>query len=140
LYLLETLPGLQFRTISKTVDEEAAVQFFRGFVENKIQGRKESLPDVLGLHFQPKYENLLTLIPHSQISKIDPVPLGEGERGVVYRAVWSHQAGFGDNTLVHSDVALKSIKVQGTLDLQRFMKEVRALALVTCFWHSIAVY
>ena len=81
------------------------------------------------MHFQPKYENLLTLIPHSQMSKIDPVPLGEGERGVVYRAVWSHQAGFGDNTLVHNDVALKSIKIQGTSDLQRFMKEVHTITL-----------
>jgi hypothetical protein len=129
-HLLETLPGTRFRSISKVVDEAAAVQFFRGLVENKIQGRTESLPEVLGMNFQPKYENLLTLIPHSQISKIDPVPLGEGERGVVYRAVWSHQAGFGDNTLVHNDVALKSIKIQGTADLEKFIKEVITITFV----------
>lgn len=96
---------------------------------------------MLGIHFQPKYENLLALIPHSQISKIDPVPLGEGERGVVYRAVWSHQAGFGGDTLVHNDVALKSIKIQGNSDLQSFIKEVYTINFVILYCcNSVTAY
>ena len=93
-------------------------------IEHKIQGRSESLSSALGLHFQPKFENLLTLIPHSQIVVVDPKPLGEGERGVVYKAVWSRPQNLRVDKPVEVQVALKLVKIHGNSDLKPFMKEV----------------
>jgi hypothetical protein len=101
----------------------AAVQYFRGLVQGKIQGRKDSLSDVLGSRFQPRYSNLLNLIPPLQITHVDPKPLGEDDRGLVYKAIWSHQHGIADISLVHDEVVLKSIKVDGS-ETTKFLKEV----------------
>ena len=104
---METLPGLKFGQSDHDIDNSAAISYFRALVEHKIQGLGLPLASMLGLHFQPKYENLLALIPDNQIVSVKRSPLGEGERGVVYKGVWSHRRGLGDDIFVNAYVALK---------------------------------
>jgi hypothetical protein len=66
----------------------------------------------------------VSLIPCEEISFVDPMPIGEGDRGTVYRAVWSCPKKINTLSSQEIDVALKSIKLKGA-DLDRFMKEVR---------------
>ena len=123
-YLLETVPGLIFRRLSESIQSTVAILYFRSLIEQRIQGRTEQLRDALGIHFQPRYQNLLTLIPCSQISRICGKSIGEGQRGVVYRGVWSRPAGIGLSGPENVPVALKSIKVQSPHDLHTFLIEV----------------
>lgn len=76
------------------------------------------LSEVMGQNFQPKYENLLTLIPWEQITYVDPQPIGHGDRGVVCKGVWSCPKTTFNQPAAKIDVALR------TRDLKNFMHEL----------------
>ena len=96
LMLLETIPGIQWRRLNQQRDVEAARTYFRNLVESHAQDEPslDVLRQMLGDRYSPKYENLLRLIPESQITNVQGEPLGEGVNGAVYAAVWNRPAGY----------------------------------------------
>jgi hypothetical protein len=118
------MPGLRYRRIEQQFDDSAARAYFRALVEQNIQGRTEELRDALGIHFQPKYQSLLTLIPPSQICEDQAEIIGEGSRGRIYKVFWNQPSGIQGEEITKLAVALKFIKTSGAHDLQRFLVEV----------------
>src|SRR5262245_40497794 len=124
-FLLQTVPGFRFRSLRIQQNHTASLQYFRNIIDDIRFGRPRPLSKVLGSHFQPKYKNLLNLIPFEQISYIDPTPIGAGSRGIIHQAVWLCPQKIDMWGVQEIDVALKSVTVQGPQNLERFMQEVR---------------
>jgi len=80
--------------------------------------------DALGIHYRPEYENLLELIPFSQIEIASGTVL-RGAKGVVYKAVWKCPAKVGLGTGKEMNVALKTIPASSVRALEDFVREVR---------------
>ncbi|KAI9776085.1 MAG: hypothetical protein M1839_000598 [Geoglossum umbratile] len=125
-FLLQTVPGFRFRSLRTQQNRTASLRYFRNIVDDVRFGRPQQLSDVLGPYFQPNYRNLLNLIPCEQISYIYPNPIGAGDKGVVRRAVWSCPQRIGMWSSQEIEIALKSLKVQDTQNLEKFVRELDA--------------
>ncbi|KAN0066969.1 Protein kinase-like domain containing protein [Elaphomyces granulatus] len=98
LLLLETIPGLRFRSRKKYQDNVAALTYFRNLVEAHATDTLDvsSVRNIIGLEpgYTPLFEHSLRVIPEEQLFNISwDEPLGEGENGAVYRAMWRKPAG-----------------------------------------------
>lgn len=87
-------------------------------------GRPEQLQDILGLPDQLDSERLIDIIPFEQIVSVDRTPLGQGERGVVYKATWSCPQKSDMPAPEEITVALKAMKAGKPDDLKHFFREV----------------
>jgi hypothetical protein len=90
-------------------------------------GRPEKLQDVLGLDYPLYYEGLVDVIPYEQILYVDPTPLGEGERGIVYKARWARPKMSDMPAPAEVDVALKALRTSDPDYLKHFLREVGAI-------------
>lgn len=122
---METVPGFEFRNIWDSRGMYDATIHFSRQVDWIRSNSAEVLRDIMGPSFDPKYEELLlNVIPLVQITAIDPIPLGHGERGIVYKGVWSRQPGMiYPAEDIH--VALKVMRTPSEEGVKRFFKEVR---------------
>jgi hypothetical protein len=97
LLLLETIPGLRFRSRKKHHDETSALNYFRNLVDAHANSSLDSavIRDIIGLEasYSPLFEHSLRLIPEAQLHDISWDKLGEGANGAVYSAVWQKPAG-----------------------------------------------
>lgn len=134
--LLETIPGLRFRSRLKHQDRTASRNYFRNLVDAHATGTlsTSAIRDVLGSEgYSAQYEHSLRVIPLQQLSEIDwTTPLGRGENGAVYAATWDRPA----SVLVTSTssgpvpVVLKEVisrKGQNHAITKKLMKEVRVV-------------
>lgn len=97
--LLETLPGLRFRSRRKYQDEVAALTYFRNLVEAHATDDldRSNIRNIIGLEpeYIPIYEHSLRIIPESQLFDISwGKPIGKGEHGAVYGALWRKTPGY----------------------------------------------
>jgi hypothetical protein len=80
--------------------------------------------DVLGFeNTWGKYEGLPEVILFSEISNVDPNPLG-GSNGVVYRAEWMCPQKINMAAPERRLVALKTMRVRGDKGKKKFLSEV----------------
>jgi hypothetical protein len=133
--LLETVPGMRYRSRREHQDENAARQYFRNVVEAHANGSLDQpiladLTDIDAMQIL-QFQNSLRLITESEISSIDWTnPLGVGQNGRVFKATWRIPRGI----LVRSpdekdvlDVVLKEALPRGQsakVTLKKFLKEV----------------
>lgn len=98
LFLLETIPGLHFRGRKKHQDKVAALNYFRNLVEAHATNTLDTslVRDIIGLEpgYTPLFEHSLRVIPEEQLFDISwDKPIGAGENGAVYAAMWRKPAG-----------------------------------------------
>lgn len=91
-------------------------------------GRPEKLHDILGLAYPLQYEELVDVIPFKQILSVDPTPLGEGARGIVYKARWARPQMSDMPAPEEVTVALKAMRTSNPDHLKRFFREVRVFS------------
>lgn len=133
IFLLETVPGLQFRSRVEHQDIQAALKYFRNVVEADHAGTlsQRTVADVLGVgNTRPYFDRSLQIIPSSQLSDVGSEPIGHGANGAVYAARWQRPVGVLATTnraASQISVVLKEILPHGrnTDRLQRLLKEVR---------------
>lgn len=118
LYLLETLPGLRFRSRRKFQDEQVAQIYFRNLVEDHAAGCLVdfTMQDLLGAeHYNTTFAHSLRYIPSDQITVYPNSFLGEGRNGKVYRAKRTRPDGVLATSLRGQtvEVALKELKATG---------------------------
>ncbi|KAL3460054.1 kinase-like domain-containing protein [Aspergillus heterothallicus] len=99
ILLLETIPGMRFRSRIKRQDKVAALRYFRNLVEAHAQGQPtgSAVRHLLGLEgsYKPLYAHSLRIIPEDQLYDIIwDQPLGRGMNGSVYSAMWFKPAGY----------------------------------------------
>lgn len=94
LYLLETIPGRQYRMRQKFQDFTAAPRYFQNLVEDHVRPTDSdaNIRAILGSDYKPKYQSMLRYIPPQQFLHIDTEILGEGQNGAVYGAIWERPA------------------------------------------------
>jgi serine/threonine protein kinase len=98
--------------------------YFRNLVDHDKYGEPELLKETLGLSYNPKYENLLELIPFDQFEFDQAHPPMRGSRGLVYKASWKrpHKTGLPPrDDLV---VVLKTVQVTSEKEREAIFKEV----------------
>jgi hypothetical protein len=122
-FVLETLPGIKFRALLKQNNRSAALEYFRTLANEANEASKESLQTAIGLNFQPRFENLLKLIPFEQIVHVDPSPM-RGAHGAVFRATWARPASIGVANAEIRKVALKTVNTADGLDRNKIFHEV----------------
>jgi hypothetical protein len=90
LYLLETIPGRQYRMRQKLQDETAASRYFYNLVEDHVRPTDNDgkIRSILSLNYQSRYKSMLRYIPPEQFIHVDPECLGQGQNGAVYGAIW----------------------------------------------------
>jgi hypothetical protein len=135
LLLLETIPGLRFRSRLKNQDRANALDHFRNLVEAHATDTLDTsiIQDILGLEgYSLRYEHCLRIIPENQLSNIEwDKPLGRGENGVVYAATWHRPNAVLATMKTHDrtmPVVLKDIfprKMQKQDPMKKMLKEVR---------------
>jgi hypothetical protein len=135
LYLLETIPGLQFRSRQKFQDRHVAQRYFRNLVEDHAAGRLQdtTMQDLLGAeHYNKLFAHSLRYIPSDQITIYPGSIVGEGRNGKVYRAKWTRSDGVLATSLRGEtiEVALKELKATGLS--RKFAREVRILWPLGC--------
>lgn len=134
--LLETIPGLRFRSRLKHQDRTASENYFRNLVDAHATGtlNMSALRDVLGPEgYSAQYEHSLRVIPIEQLSEIDwTTPLGRGKNGAVYAATWERPASVlmtstssGPVPVVLKEVISRTEQNQALT--KKLMKEVRAV-------------
>ncbi|KAH8745587.1 kinase-like domain-containing protein [Hyaloscypha finlandica] len=137
-HLLQTIPGYQYRNKKIEQDEQAAKKMFRNWLQRELDRRsgreQKQLKEAMGLQYNPKYENLLDLIPAEEITRVYPDALGEGARGTVYHATWHRPKRVGDLEAKNLEVALKKFKGDEESNLGRFIKELDATFAVVQGW------
>lgn len=80
------------------------------------------LRDVLGLEDSwAQYEGLLEAIPFSEITNVNPNPLG-GSNGLVYRAEWMCPQKIHMAAPEQKPVALKTMKISGDQEKKYFFE------------------
>jgi hypothetical protein len=122
--LMETIPGCEFRKIWESRGKYDATTHFSRKVDWIRSNSAEILRDIMGPSFDLKYEELLLdVIPLAQITAIDPIPLGHGERGIVYKGVWSRQPGMDMYRAEDIPVALKVMRTPSEEGIKRFMQQ-----------------
>jgi hypothetical protein len=87
----------------------------------------EKLQNVLGLDYPLYYEGLVDVIPYEQILYVDPTPLGEGERGIVYKARWARPQMSDMPAPAEVDVALKALRTSVPNHLKHFFRDAGAI-------------
>jgi hypothetical protein len=140
-FLLETTPGMKFREIWKASDRTAALTYFRNLVDRHTYGEPERLKETLGLRYNPKYENLLELIPFNQFEFDQEHPPMRGSRGLVYKASWKRPQKIGLAPRADLKVVLKTVQVTSEKEKEGIFKEVLIccvlrLELVLMLQHS----
>jgi hypothetical protein len=134
LILLQTLPGLHFRSRWDHQDEKSGVTYFRNLVEAHAANILDvnSVRDAIGLEaeYTPLFEHSLRVIPSDQlgIGDIDwDNPLGRGDNGAVYAATWTRPPGVLTTTWSgQKQIVLKEVRPregEGRDTLRKFMKE-----------------
>ena len=112
------------------------MSYFRNLVEaHASNAGEEHLRDLIGWEagYTPRYENSLKVIPFDQLNLVHgwDTPLGSGDNGAVYAAVWRRPPGFFPSTRSGEvDVVLKEVRRgrgKGSHDLSIFMKEVSSV-------------
>lgn len=134
LLLLETIPGLRFRSRKKHLDKVAALTYFRNIIEAKVNGTLDAstVRNIIGLEtsYSPLFEHSLRVIPEDQLHDISwHELLPKGENGSVYRAVWHKPAGYLATSAgeQHLQVVLKDVvpRLGSSQDpLKKLLKEV----------------
>jgi hypothetical protein len=124
-FLLETTPGMKFREIWKATDRQAALTYFRNLVDHHRYGEPELLKETLGLSYNPKYENLLELIPFHQFEIDREHPPMRGSRGLVYKATWKRLQKTGLAPRDDLKVVLKTVQVILETEKEAIFKEAR---------------
>lgn len=136
LLLLETVPGMRYRSRRNHQDEKAARQYFRNMVEAHANGSLDQpiLPDLAGVDAAQvlQFQHSLRFITEDELQDLDLTsPLGAGQNGKVFKATWKKPR----SILVRPrdekecvDVVLKEvIPRQGSAEeaLKKLIKEVR---------------
>lgn len=122
-YVLETIPGLQFRRFWIEQSQVTGLNYFRRIVDDYRYGRVSMVEEILGFeNTRPKYEGLLEVIPFSEISNVDPNPLG-GSNGIVYRAEWLCPRKINMAAPERRPVALKTLRTRGVEESRDFLME-----------------
>jgi hypothetical protein len=114
----------------------AALSYFRNIVEAHAAGDldQSSVRDIIGVEpeYLLQYEHSLRIIPESQLSDLSwDEPIGRGENGAVYGAIWRKPSGHLATTGFQEaeiPVVLKEvIPRSGVLidPLKKLLKEVR---------------
>jgi hypothetical protein len=136
LLLLETLPGLRFRSRRSHQDTVAALTYFRNIVEAQASGNldRTSVRDIIGMEpeYIPLYEHSLRVIPESQLFDVSwDEPIGTGENGAVYGAMWRKPPGHLATSKTHETelpIVLKEVipRCGVSIDpVKKLIKEVR---------------
>ena len=133
--MLQTLPGIRFRSRWNHQDENSALSYFRNLVEAHAVNGLDQHPvrDVIGLEagYAPRFERSLRIIPADQLDLENAnweQPLGKGDNGAVYAATWKRPPGIlsttwsGEMKVVLKEVRPRSGEGRGVL--RKFMKEV----------------
>ena len=85
---------------------------------------EKKLHEVLGLDCPMGYEQLVDVLPHTQLVSIDSTFRGEGAHGTVYKAKWARPHMSYMPGLQEVTVALKALKTDDPDQLKRFFREV----------------
>jgi hypothetical protein len=96
IFVLETIPGLQFRSRAEHQDMQAALKYFRNIVEAHHAGtlHERAVEDLLGSdNALPYFDKSLQIIPQIQLSEVSSSPIGHGANGAVYAARWQRPNG-----------------------------------------------
>jgi hypothetical protein len=89
LYLLETIPGRQYRAKQKRQGHIAALLYFRNILEDYAQQRdSDEIKAILDADYSPQYQSMLRYIKPEQLVQVDPKPFARGANGAVYNAFW----------------------------------------------------
>jgi hypothetical protein len=134
IFLLETVPGLQFRSRTEHQDIQAALKYFRNVIEAHHAGtlHQRTVLDFLGPdNALPYFDKSLQIIPQTQLSEVSSNPIGHGANGAVYAALWQRPTGALATTnraASQISVVLKEILPagRGVNTLQRLLREVRS--------------
>jgi hypothetical protein len=110
-------------------------------VDHHRYGEPELLKETLGLNYNPKYENLLELIPFNQFEFDQAHPPMRGSRGLVYKASWKRPQKTGLAPRDDLEVILKTVQVTSEKEKEAIFKEVgiRCASSLECLlmlWHS----
>jgi hypothetical protein len=89
LYLLETVPGRQYRVRLNSQNTGAAHLHFLNLAEEHANPTSGNaiIKAILGRDYDPRYQNLLRYIPSDHFLHIDKPCLGQGQNGVVHGAI-----------------------------------------------------
>lgn len=133
--ILQTIPGIRFRSRWDHQDEESAISYFRNLVEAHAMNAvdQSSIRDIIGLEAEyiPRYEYSLRFIPPDELdfAHIEwDKPLGKGDNGAVYASTWRRPPGVllttwsGEMKVVVKEVQLRDGENRDVL--RKFMKEV----------------
>lgn len=130
--ILETIPGLRFRSRVKSQDKEAAMAYFRNIVEAHDSNTEDgiSTEEIFGIqNYSPLYKHSLRVITEMQLSDIDwDKPLGEGQNGAVYSATWQRPPGYLSTSRPIAPsmaVVLKDVKPRANTSQDASMKLLR---------------
>ncbi|KAF8854352.1 kinase-like protein [Acephala macrosclerotiorum] len=104
----------------------SAVKYFCRKIDRIRFDSDKLLREIMGSYFDATYEGILEPIPITQITSVCPEPLGEGGRGIVYKATWSCPQKMDMPSPENITVAVKAIKTKDRGDLNRFFKELKA--------------
>jgi len=116
---------MKFREIWKATDRIAALKYFRNLVDHHRYGEPELLKETLGLSYNPKYENLLELIPFNQFEIDRGHPPMRGSRGLVYKATWKRLQKTGLAPRDDLKVVLKTVQVISETEKEVIFKGAR---------------
>ena len=125
-FVLESMPGKTFRRLWDEQGDEAAIQYTRRFVDQCIYGAPPPISDVLGTTtFNPKFRDLLNVIPIEQIVSVEALPIGTGARGTVYKGIWRCPRKIHMEAEEERPVALKVMHGGDIAARTKFLQEVR---------------
>ena len=96
MFLLETMPGMQFRSRMHHQGIQAALTYFRNVVEAHNVGRlhQRTVEELLGPgNALPYFEKSLRVISPSELLDVSPKPIGRGANGTVYQTSWQKPQG-----------------------------------------------
>jgi hypothetical protein len=90
--LLETLPGVQARSLYGKYGAKAVRTFFGSLVVQHKKGYRHNprmLQELLGPAYDSSYKNFLRYVDPSELQLDKSEPIGEGSFGRVYKCVWT---------------------------------------------------
>lgn len=134
IFVLETIPGRQFRNRIQYQDHDAGLQYFRNVIENRAASSKTSaqaLDEVLGQKYlRSEYIDSLRFIPREQIIAMEDKPIGRGSNGEVFAGIWRRPHGVLATSRANAqdvDVVLKdTLLLNGQRKVSKIIAEVRS--------------
>ena len=131
IFLLETIPGIQYRSRQEEQDSTSAKLYFRNVIEARESKFEPAatLRKILGqgVPLAP-FINFLHVIPADELTITSDLPIGQGANGEVYAAVWKKSQGALTTTAYEAkevQVVLKRVRpTKDKDDLQKLMHEV----------------